>query len=78
VEEVLRDGENGLLVPPDDADALAAGIAAALGDPALAARLGEAARADAAGRTWSRRAAAVLAGLPPAGGQTRSATSICF
>jgi glycosyltransferase involved in cell wall biosynthesis len=66
VEEVLRDGDNGLLVPPDDVNALAAGIATALASPALAARLGEAARADAARHTWSRRATAVLDGLAPA------------
>jgi glycosyltransferase involved in cell wall biosynthesis len=38
--EVIRDGEQGLLVPPSDPQALADAILAVLGDPALAARLG--------------------------------------
>ncbi|HYR08220.1 MAG TPA: glycosyltransferase family 4 protein [Longimicrobium sp.] len=45
VEELVEDGETGLLVPPADPDALAAAIARVLSDPALAARLGEAAYA---------------------------------
>jgi glycosyltransferase involved in cell wall biosynthesis len=43
--EAVEDGVSGLLVPPRDAGALARGIAALLRDPALAARLGHAARA---------------------------------
>lgn len=42
--EVVTDGVDGLLVPPRDAAALAAAIARLAGDPALAARLGAAAR----------------------------------
>ncbi len=42
--ELLRDGREGLLVPPDDAGALAARLARLLGDPQLRARLGAAAR----------------------------------
>jgi len=38
--EVIRDGEQGLLVPPGDPQAIADAILAVLGDPALAARLG--------------------------------------
>lgn len=37
--EILREGRDGLLVPPDDPGALADGIARLLGDPALRARL---------------------------------------
>ncbi|MBA4379052.1 MAG: glycosyl transferase family 1, partial [Gemmatimonas sp.] len=43
--EVVRDGETGLLVPPDDPDALAAAILKLLGDPGLRHRLGAAAAA---------------------------------
>jgi glycosyltransferase involved in cell wall biosynthesis len=38
--EVIRDDATGMLVPVDDAAALAAGVAALIGDPARAARLG--------------------------------------
>jgi glycosyltransferase involved in cell wall biosynthesis len=43
VPELIRDGDNGLLVPPEDAAALAAAIERAIRDPALRARLGAAA-----------------------------------
>lgn len=55
IGQVLRHGENGWLVPPGDADALAGGIARLLDDPDLRGRLGAAARGDAAER-WSWRA----------------------
>ncbi len=42
--DVVRDGENGLLVPPRDPDRLAAAIERVLDDPALRARLGGLAR----------------------------------
>lgn len=42
--EVIHDGKTGLIAPPRDADALAAAIARLLADPALASRLGAAAR----------------------------------
>lgn len=45
IPEAVRDGVNGLLVPPGDRDALSAGLRRLLGDPALAARLGEGGRA---------------------------------
>lgn len=44
VPEAVRDGVDGLLVPPCDAGALAAALACLLGDPALHARLAQAAR----------------------------------
>jgi glycosyltransferase involved in cell wall biosynthesis len=42
--EVVRDGQTGFLVPPGDADALAAALVRLLSDRALAERLGEAGR----------------------------------
>lgn len=42
--EIVRDGVTGILVPPDDAPALAAGICAVLADPARARRLAAAGR----------------------------------
>jgi glycosyltransferase involved in cell wall biosynthesis len=63
IRDVLRDGENALRVAPGAPAALAAGLSRALGDPALAARLGACARRDAGRYTWTRRARAALAGL---------------
>lgn len=45
IPQVVRDGENGLLVPAGDVAGLAHALAAVLGDPALAARFGAAGRA---------------------------------
>ena len=42
--EAVQDGVNGLLVPPADPDSLANAICRLLADPALAVRLGNAAR----------------------------------
>ncbi len=48
IPDIVEDGVNGLLVPPADADALAAAIEQLLGDHELAARLGDGAAASAA------------------------------
>jgi glycosyltransferase involved in cell wall biosynthesis len=48
IPEIVRDGETGLLVPPEDEDALAGALLAVLGDRALAERLGRAGRRVAA------------------------------
>jgi glycosyltransferase involved in cell wall biosynthesis len=53
----LRDGENILLVPPNDADALAEGIRRVMGDPALRTRLERGAAELAQQFTWDRIAA---------------------
>lgn len=48
IPDLVRGGENGLLVAPGDVDALAAALRALAADPALAARLGAALRASVA------------------------------
>ena len=58
-EVVGRDGETGLLVPPDDPSALAGALLTVLDDPDLRARLGAAGRERALGRfTWRATAEA--------------------
>jgi glycosyltransferase involved in cell wall biosynthesis len=51
VPEVVRDGDNGLLVPPNDAAALASAIRRVLNDDELRRRLAEAAPGSVAGFT---------------------------
>jgi glycosyltransferase involved in cell wall biosynthesis len=45
IPELVRDGENGLLVPPDDPSALADALQRLRREPDLAARMGRAAQA---------------------------------
>ena len=45
--DLLKDGDNCVLVPPGDAEALGAAITQLRNDPALAARIGASARATA-------------------------------
>jgi glycosyltransferase involved in cell wall biosynthesis len=47
IVDVLRDGENGLLVPPGDASAMATALIKLIQDPSLCERLGAQARQDA-------------------------------
>lgn len=68
IREVLADGRTALLFPPGDAPALWRAVTRLAGDPALRARLGAAARAEAIARdfTWAgnaRRVAGIAAGL---------------
>jgi teichuronic acid biosynthesis glycosyltransferase TuaC len=55
-EDYVRDGENGFLVPPADADAVAGAIRRAMAEPTALARMGEAAPSSVAGLTWQRNA----------------------
>lgn len=50
--ELVRDGVNGLLVPPDDAGTFAAALLELAQDPARRAALGRAGRRSAEARTW--------------------------
>jgi glycosyltransferase involved in cell wall biosynthesis len=54
--EILRDGENALLVAPGDPQALVAGISRIKAEPALGERLARQAREDVRAFTWARRA----------------------
>jgi glycosyltransferase involved in cell wall biosynthesis len=56
LREVLRDGENALLVEPGNAQALTAGIQRIKDDPALGELLARQALADVQQFTWARRA----------------------
>jgi glycosyltransferase involved in cell wall biosynthesis len=73
IPELIADGVNGCLVPPDDPPALARALARLIGDPALRLRLGRAARArvlgDFAMSTGSDRLAAKLRATLAAGGR---------
>jgi glycosyltransferase involved in cell wall biosynthesis len=60
VREVLRDGENALLVPPDSAGEIARGLRRALEEPVLAGVIARRARRDVESFTWERRAANIL------------------
>ncbi|MFQ5957916.1 MAG: glycosyltransferase family 4 protein [Alphaproteobacteria bacterium] len=60
VPEVVRDGETGLLAPPDDDDAFAAALRRVLADTELRARLGERAAANVVERHGMATAAKTL------------------
>lgn len=61
IEEVVRDGETGLLYPPDEPDALLAACERLLSDPERRRRLGAAAAKEVRERyTWDRNAGRVV------------------
>ena len=61
IEEVVRDGETGLLYPPGQQDALLAACDRLLEDPDLRRRMGRAAAKEIHGRyTWDHNAARVI------------------
>ncbi|RME88071.1 MAG: glycosyltransferase [Anaerolineae bacterium] len=65
MEEIIRHEETGLLVPPEDSDALAKALARLLSQPALRQRMGEAARQRVAREfTWARVVERIAADLP--------------
>jgi phosphatidylinositol alpha 1,6-mannosyltransferase len=51
--DLVDEGVTGYLVPPHDGEALAAAVAALAADPALRARMSEAARRKVLGRSWA-------------------------
>jgi len=64
LREVISNGRNGLLVPPEDVEAWAAALRRLLDDRALRQRLGANARADfLAQHTWRQRARRILDGV---------------
>jgi glycosyltransferase involved in cell wall biosynthesis len=70
LREVLRDGENAVLVPPGDAESFTQAVVDLARDPGLRARLGQRARATIEERdlTWrgnARRVIDAAAGLRP-------------
>jgi glycosyltransferase involved in cell wall biosynthesis len=70
IAELVEDGHTGVLVPPRDAPALAAALAALIGDPAGRARLGSAGEARVRRHFDGRAGIELLAarfGLPPRG-----------
>jgi glycosyltransferase involved in cell wall biosynthesis len=54
VTDLVRDGQNGLLVPPGDVRALREALARLAGEPGLADRLAATARATAEDHAWDR------------------------
>ena len=59
--ELVRDGQDGIVVPPEDEQAIAAALVSLLGDPDRARTLGESARKRAAGFAPAAAAEATVA-----------------
>jgi len=60
IREVLEDGRNALLVPPDDPEAAAAAIQSILADEEIRERLSCNAAQDATHYTWESRANRIM------------------
>jgi glycosyltransferase involved in cell wall biosynthesis len=63
IPEIVRDGVNGLLVPPDDAEAMADAVLRLSRDRDLARRIGDGGRETARGELDGDRLAGTLAAL---------------
>jgi glycosyltransferase involved in cell wall biosynthesis len=59
LREVLEDGRNAVLVPPDDLDAAILAVRSLMESSELCARLGAEARTEAQRYTWDQRAARI-------------------
>lgn len=59
IREVIRDGSNGLLVPPGDSEALAVALRKVITDPELGEALARQGRKDVEAYSWDCRAAAL-------------------
>lgn len=70
--DAVRDGESGLLVPIDDANAAEHALARLLDDDALRQRLAQAGRREAQSRSWQRTAKELLACYEAALGVSRA------
>ncbi len=68
---LVRDGRNGFVVPERDAGALALALRKLIDDPALAARMGDAAREDVSAFNYERMASAFIAAVDYALGAER-------
>ena len=65
LREILRDGENALLVTPDEPEALADAVTRLLNDHVLARALAQVARAEVEDMTWTKRAESIVIFLSP-------------
>jgi glycosyltransferase involved in cell wall biosynthesis len=63
IEEVLEDGENAILVEPDNLTVLISGIQKALGEPELCDKLASRAASQVKSYTWKERALTLLDGV---------------
>lgn len=63
VLEILRHGENSVLVPPDDEEEFLRALGLVLSDQRLCARISRRARSDAAGYTWEKRVERIIDGI---------------
>ena len=65
LREILRDGENALLVTPAEPEALADAVTRLLNDHVLARALAQVARAEVEDMTWTKRAESIVIFLSP-------------
>ena len=63
VLEILKSGENSVVVPPDDGEEFLRALGLVLGDLGPCARLADRARSDAAEYTWEKRVEKIIDGV---------------